>query len=79
MNILFVTLCVITSRLIMGIFAARNNMTPEVEIKVKAYKCARCMHIWQPRSKKVVPVQIANHLTGIDPSVVLRASYSISS
>ena len=30
-------------------------MTPEIEIKVKGYKCERCKHEWQPRSKKVIP------------------------
>lgn len=33
---------------------------PEVEIKVKAYKCYRCGHVWQPRSKNVVPETCAN-------------------
>ena len=77
MNILFMNLCVITSRLIMDVSAARNNMTPEVEIKVKAYKCARCMHIWNRvvRESSQRHVQIANHLTGIDPSVMLSASH----
>jgi len=33
---------------------------PEVEIKVKAYKCYRCGNVWQPRSKNVVPETCAN-------------------
>jgi hypothetical protein len=33
---------------------------PEIEIKVKGFKCERCGHVWIPRSRKIIPVTCPN-------------------
>jgi DNA-directed RNA polymerase subunit RPC12/RpoP len=37
-------------------------LTPEVEVKVKKYKCSRCGHLWERRAKKdnVLPLTCPN-------------------
>jgi len=36
--------------------AIRGGYMPEIEIKVKGYKCNNCGYTWQPRSNKEKPL-----------------------